>query len=436
MIRNIAALCLSFFVFTISSFAQTTPPPPTKVPQPDGTIQLVPVPPGYVFTPYFIDPTTNWVLYATTGVANKSWNGGNKLGSYLVKDQVFTVDIMAMPIAKTKTLPDGKKVTMWSVYRSTDAVISWDHAKLELLPFNNAAQAIDRGVMNVSKTTYTMLNEGTMLFHGEALPLPENRVPALKPSYYQWNFDGFLWQGGWRKIGILQFRVKDDFYLPVWGQQKSFIRVLPSITVLDKTYTTKIDGGPTVGTNVLSQIRSEGEDIMFGIPASYKVSHLLSAPTTKFKVGDTVRVQIKVKAESKPQSISSVATNFVWDSNLLELMSLDKVGAAPSMENAFPMPSANSINELAVPKDGNAWHNFLWKLGDRTYVSGEILIATLVFKVNNNFDTTKIEIVNKNDQRIVGLWVPEKSTIYGSSIPGSEVLGLQAGVTINGILAP
>ena len=34
----------------------TVPPPPDKVPQPDGTIQLVPVPPGFVYTPYFIDP--------------------------------------------------------------------------------------------------------------------------------------------------------------------------------------------------------------------------------------------------------------------------------------------------------------------------------------------------------------------------------------------
>jgi len=30
------------------------PPPPDKVPQPDGTIQLVPVPPGFVYTPYYI----------------------------------------------------------------------------------------------------------------------------------------------------------------------------------------------------------------------------------------------------------------------------------------------------------------------------------------------------------------------------------------------
>ena len=273
---------------------------------------------------------------------------------------------------------------------------------------------------------------GTALLHGEALPVPEKRTPALAPQYYQWNFDGYLWQMGYRKIGVLQFKVKDDYYLPVRGQQKAFIRVLPTTTVAGTAYTTKMDVGPNAGTNNLTEIRSEGEDIMFGIPPTYKVSHLLSAPTTNFKVGDTVRVQIKVKAETKPQMVMSVATNLAWDPNLLELMSLDKTGAAPSMENAFPMPSANAINELAVPKDGTAWHNFLWKLGDKTYVSGETLIATMVFKVKVDFNKTNIEIIQKNDPRLVGLWVPEKSDIYGSSTPGISVLGVQSGVIING----
>jgi hypothetical protein len=195
-----------------------------------------------------------------------------------------------------------------------------------------------------------------------------------------------------------------------------------------------MDVGPTIGTNNLTEIRSEGEDIMFGIPSTYKVSHMLKAATTKFKAGDTVRVEIKVKAETKPQMVMTVATNLAWDPNLLELMSLDKTGAAPSMENAFPMPSANAINELAVPKDGTAWHNFLWKLGDKTYVSGETLIATIVFKVKVDFNKTNIEIIQKNDPRLVGLWVPEKSDIYGSSTPGMSVLGAQTGTTIYGII--
>jgi hypothetical protein len=289
--------------------------------------------------------------------------------------------------------------------------------------------------MNISKTNYTLLSTpGTALFHGEALPVPEKRTPALAPQYYQWNFDGYLWQMGYRKIGVLQFKVKNDYYLPVWGQQKAFIRVLPTTTIAETTYTTKMDVGPTVGTNNLTEIRSEGEDIMFGVPPTYKVSHLLSAPTTNFKVGDTVRVQIKVKAETNPQIVMSVATNFAWDSNILELMSLDKTGAAPSMENALPYPAATAINEVAIPKDGTAWHNFLWKLGDRSYVSGETLIATLVFKVKTDFNTTKVEILNQKDPRLSGLWVPEKSTIYGSSTPGFEVLGVQNGAVINGIL--
>jgi hypothetical protein len=432
--KKIIVFIVSLFL-TASVIAQTTQPtPPTKVTEPDGTIQLVPAAGQFVFTPYFIDPSIKWRLYMTTGASNKAWNGGVKNGSYLVKDQIIDVDIMAMPISTSKTLPDGKKVTMWSVYRSTDVVIEWDHTRLELLPFSASKQTtVDTKIMNISKTNYTLLSTpGTALLHGEALPVPEKRTPVAPPQYFQWNFDGYLWQMGYRKIGVLQFKVKDDYYLPVWGQQKAFIRVLPTTTVAETVYTTKMDVGPNAGTNNLTEIRSEGEDIMFGVPPTYKVSHLLSAPTTNFKVGDTVRVQIKVKAETKPQMVMSVATNLAWDPNLLELMSLDKTGAAPSMENAFPMPSANAINELAVPKDGTAWHNFLWKLGDKTYVSGETLIATLVFKVKTDFNKTNIEIIQKNDPRLVGLWVPEKSDIYGSSTPGISVLGVQSGVIING----
>ena len=61
---------------------------------------------------------------------------------------------------------------------------------------------------------------------------------------------------------------------------------------------------------------------------------------------------------------------------------------------------------------------------------------TLNFKVLQDFNTTKIEIVKKSDPRLVGLSVSEESRPLGSNIPGSDILGSQNGVTVNGVFAP
>lgn len=417
--------------------AQTTPPPPNKVPQADGTIQLVPVPPGTVYTPYFIDPTIQYQLYLTSQWTNKGWDGRNKNGTTALKDQIITVDILAMPYAKTKIV-DGKTVYLWSIYRSTDAVIQYDHTRLELLPVETTAagqgNGFDPAVMDATKSKYTVIGDGLFIYHAEALKAPQLRTPALAPRYYQWNFDGYMWQGAYRKLGQLKFKVKDDYYLPTWGSQRSFVRLLPSVTVGTTTFATKVDGSPTVGTNVLKDIRTECEDVIFGAPPIYKVAHYLSAPSTKFKAGDIIPVKIMVKPETKPQYIGSVATSFIWDNTVLELVGINKTGAPPSMENGFPLVGPTAINEVALPKDGNAMHNWLSQLGDRTYRSGEVLIVTLNFKVLNDFNTTKIDIAKQNDPRLVGLWVSDESQPIGSNIPGSSVLGTQNGVSISGIL--
>lgn len=432
----------TFFAFILSfilvgvAFGQTTPTPPNKVLQPDGTIQLVPVPPAIVYTPYYIDPGIKYRLFLQSGWAQKSWDDKVKNGQYGFVGEIITADILAMPLTPPPIVINGKTVYKWSIYRSTDAVIQYDHTRLELLPLGENGTAFDASVMDASKTKCTILGDGLVQYHAEILPAPQLRTPPQKPLYYQWNFDGYMWQGGYRLLGKLHFRVKDDYYLPTWGSQRAFIRLLPFTLYQGNTITTKIDGSPTVGTNVLSEIQSEGEQIMFGAPPIYKVAHYLSVPPTKFKAGDTVPVKILVKPETKPQYIASVCTNFIWDNTVLELVSIDKTGAPASMENGFSLVGATNINESVIPQDGNARHTWLCKLGDKTYRSGEVLIATLNFKVLNDFNTTKIDIVKKNDPRLVGIWVSDESQPLGSNVPGSTVLGEQKGVTINGILTP
>jgi len=429
----LVALCVS-----AEAMAQT---PPNKVPQPDGTIQLVPVPPGMIYTPHFVDPTVQYQLYLTSGWAQVGWDGRTKNGQYGFKGSIITADILLMPYTTKKTLPapDGRTVNMFSVYRSTDAVIQYDHTRLELLPYSASAHgpAFDVNVMNPLKTQYTVLGDGLIQFHSEVNLAPELRTPAQKPLYYQWNFGGFMWQGGYRLLGKLQFRVKDDYYLPTFGSQRSFIRLLPSVTVAGNTVTTRVDGSPTAGTNVLKDIRTEGEQIMFGATPEYKVSHFLTAPTTKFKVGDTVPVQVRVKPETKPQVIYFVATNFAWDNTKLEFVGISTTGARRAQSSRMDLAGAGMINESSIPKDGNAFHNWLSQLGDRSYLDGEALIVTLNFKVVSDFDTTEIEIIKQNDPRLAGLMVPEESSIGGSNIPGSVVLGTQTrSVKVNGVFAP
>lgn len=440
-ISFLCALAFATIAPSTPAASQQVVVPPNIVPQPDGTLRLVPVPPAFIYTPQIIDPAVKYRLFLQSGWAQKAWDGRVRNGQYGYRGEVITADIMAMPITPPPIVVDGKTVTKFSVYRSTDAVVQYDHTRLELLPPpttpSGNGTAFDAAVMDATKTTHTVLGDGLVLFHGEALKAPQLRTPPLKPLYYQWNLGGYLWQGGYRLIGRLQFRVRDDYYLPTWGSQRSFIRLLPSTIHQGATVTTKVDGSPTVGTNVLGETRSEGEDIMFGVPNTYRVAHYLSAPTTKFRVGDTVPVRIMVKPETKPQLLSSVATIFKWDNTVLELVGMDKTGAPPSMENGFPLVGPTAVNEAALPKDGNAMHSWLSQLGNRKYLDKETVIVTLNFKVLGDFTSTAIDIIPKRDDpRLIGLWVSDDSMPIGSSVPGSSVLGAQSGVTINGTLAP
>ena len=172
------------FLLLISTgvFAQTVPP--TKVLQPDGTIQLVPVPPAFVYTPYYIDPVIKYRLYLESGWAQKSWNGGVKNGQYGFKDSIITANILAMPLPTSPLtlMINGvqKQVYKWSVYRNSDVIIQYDYTRLELLPTVENGIGFDPTVMDASKTKITTLGDGLIVYHGEVLKAPELRIPALK----------------------------------------------------------------------------------------------------------------------------------------------------------------------------------------------------------------------------------------------------------------
>jgi hypothetical protein len=435
--KKLFTLVLALFV-NICAFAQT---PPTKVVQPDGTIQLVPVPPATVYTPYYIDPSMNYRILLESQWSNKDWDGRNKNGTIAKKDDIIDVRILAQPISKTKVV-NGKTVQLWSVFRGGDFIVSWDNTKFELLPPLVGGFGYDTTVMNSAKSGIVapdqsggvnesvLPQDGTVLFHAEALPAPEKRIPALKPLYYQWNFDGYLWANSYRLMGTLRFKVKGDFYYPT--SQLTDIKILPTVTVNGVETKTRIDGSPTIGTNILSEIRNGTNGIKFGAGADYKVSHSLIAPTTKFKVGDTVPVRVVVKNETLPQRVSSVSSIFVWDNTKLEFMGTNTTGAKPGMINRIDMVGPGGVNEVTVPKDGNAWHNWLCLLTDKTYLDKETLIVTLNFKVISAFDTTSVELIQQNDPRIAGLIQYDETGVLGSDIPGVFVTGQKTNAVVNG----
>ena len=74
-LSKLFAMLVALVMTGVVAAQSTVPVPPNKVPQADGTIQLVPVPPAFVYTPYFIDPAIKYRLYLESGWAQVAWNG-------------------------------------------------------------------------------------------------------------------------------------------------------------------------------------------------------------------------------------------------------------------------------------------------------------------------------------------------------------------------
>jgi len=115
-------------------------------------------------------------------------------------------------------------------------------------------------------------------------------------------------------------------------------------------------------------------------------------------------------------------------------MGINTTGARASQSNSMYWVGAGRINEAIVPKDGNAAHVWLCKLGDKTFIDAENLIVTLNFKVINNFDVTNITMLQANDPLLTGIQILDECGILGSDVPGSFVTGQQNSAVVKGIL--
>lgn len=386
---------------------------PQIINNPDGTIELK----GNTLQKYIIDQTRKFQIVTACNQSNASWDGKNQNGSITWKGSIIEVRIMLNALPSTLTT-----VSTYTIIKDTDLLFIWDDSKLEFLD-STTGFAFDPAVFDASKLSATVIAPGVGRFHSQVLPAPHLRTPPTSPLHYQWNLGGYLLQGGGRVLGTLRFRVKSDFYFPV--EQTTDIRIVASAN----GETSKVNGDPAL----LSEIRNNANKILFGPTPEYKVSHELASPETSIIKGQEFGVKIFATPETLPQVIWSVSTIFGWDPTVIEFMGVDKTGAKPSMQSAIYMPGTGSINESAIPKDGNAHHVWMSVLGDKKPISAKTLIATLKFKALTDFTETTVELLEKNDPRFAGLIIMDDAGILGSRLGGTRVTGVRKNAVIKGL---
>lgn len=386
---------------------------PQIINNPDGTIELK----GNTFQKYIIDQTRKFQITTSCNNSNAAWDGRNQNGTTVYKGSIIEVGVMLTALPSTKlTTPT------YTVLKDADLLFTWDENKLEFLDTVKGF-AFDTAVFDASKLSATVISPGVLRFHSQVLPAPHLRTPPTSPLHYQWNLGGYLLQGGGRMLGTLRFRVKSDFYFPT--EQTTDIRIITTAN----GESSRVNGDPAL----LGEVRNNANKIKFGPAPEYKVSHQLEAPETSIIKGQEFGVKIFATPETLPQVIWSVSTIFGWDPSVIEFMGVDKTGGKPSMQSSIQMPGAGSINESAIPKDGNAHHNWLSLLGDKKPISGKTLIATLKFKALTDFTETTVELLDKNDPRFAGLFISDECGILGSTIPGNFVTGVRKNAVIKGL---
>ena len=418
---------LSFIVSLFLTAIVCAQVPPTVINNPNGTVSLVSGTINYTF-----DSKRKFRVATSCNNSTLNWGGANQNGTKVYMDSFVDVDFVITPLDST-ILPVPANGFFYQVWRSADILFSWDASKFQLIGAVSSPQT-DTAVVDVSKISTTLLAPGVLNLHSQCLPAPQNRVPAQNAQYFAWNFGGFVWANGSRNIGRLRFKVISDFYFPASPVQLTSMFALPTFTKIDGTLTkTKVDGGVVANDDVI-EIRNSVNNIKSGPSPAYKVDLSLAGPVTPVAVGDTISVKILVKPVTLPQSVLSVSTLFAWDKTKLEFMGIDKVGAKASQVSEIDLVGPTAVNEVAIPKDGTAHHNWLAQLGGDSLISAESLIVTLKFKVVANFTETTVEVIKKSDPRLVGVTVIDDTGIGGSSVPGVYVNGVLTKALIRGTL--
>jgi hypothetical protein len=159
-----------------------------------------------------------------------------------------------------------------------------------------------------------------------------------------------------------------------------------------------------------------------GASAQYEIDLSLEGPTGYVAVGETVNVRLRAKSDATEslvgQSFFAIDCILDWNPKDVELMGLTTTGSVPMMSSYFPSPNADytGINELAVPKDGDALYYAIANFGSPVSTAGlGAQVVTFRFKILRPFASTTIAM-------LPSLTI-EQAAVYDGTVPGLDVVG-------------
>ena len=180
---------------------------------------------------------------------------------------------------------------------------------------------------------------------------------------------------------------------------------------------------------------------------------MVSLADQPVQVGDTFGVQIRMNADTTDQRYSVADIIFGWDNTKLEFLGVDHTGSHPYIwityssggpsglpcvedenGNAIPDPLCTGlrdfygINEAMPPSDGNALYFGYGELGQTFIVTNaEVNIVRLRFRVIDSFTETEVFFIPEITANFTA-----RTRVYGSYIPGLDVVGTLTNTTIIG----
>jgi len=163
-----------------------------------------------------------------------------------------------------------------------------------------------------------------------------------------------------------------------------------------------------------------------GASADNQINLTLVPPAQPILVGQTIDVKLKATSTSNDQLIGNtfviIDSIIRWDPSQLEFMGISTAGSVPLLNSYLPSPASDytGVNELAIPKDGDALYTALANFGSPVAVSATgVQVTTFRFKVRTNFvGGSTVEIVPTLTIRSRA-----DSAVYDGTVPGLDVIG-------------
>ncbi len=169
--------------------------------------------------------------------------------------------------------------------------------------------------------------------------------------------------------------------------------------------------------------------------AQYLIDLSLVGPTGNVIVGQTIDVKLRATRVAKQSFIGSsfigIDCILDWNPKHFTLMGLANAGSVPLMASYFPSPASDytGINELAIPRDGDALYYAIAGFGSPVQVpTTGVQVTTFRMKVISPFTSSAINILPT-----LTVDAPADTIVYDGTVPGLDVVGALHSAIINQI---